>query len=160
MSITVNGKVVNVKNFFNRIFFNGEPKRIDEKKSISANNISRISVTSDYADVQLNVTNSNNINAHFFGNVTTTGTSKFDVSAFGNEVKITAKLTGHSMDSNLHLNLDIPAKVFETIEVKSKYGNIAFSKDLRVKKLFLKSTKGTFKRQIIKDSSLLYRHNL
>lgn len=133
----VNGQIVSGGNIFG-----GESKKIDEKKSTSANSISRITVNCDCADVQMNVANTNTIEAHFFGQVTTDGTTKFDVSTFDREVKITVKLTGNSMNSNLHLHIDIPARMFETIDVKSENGNIIISEGVSVKRLKLKSTNG------------------
>ena len=88
----------------------------------------------------MNISNTNTINAHFFGHATTDGTTKFDVSTFGNEVKITAKLTGNSM--NLRLDIDIPTRMFEKIDVKSENGNINIFEGIRVKRLNLKSTNG------------------
>ncbi len=133
----VNGRIVSGGNFFG-----GEPKKINEKKSASANSISRITVNCDCANVQMNVANTNSVDAHFFGQVTTDGTTEFDVSTFGSEVKITVKLTGNSMNSDLNLLINIPARMFEMITVKSENGNIIISEGVTTKKLKLKSTNG------------------
>ena len=150
MGITINGihfngnnvTIVNGRVVSGGSFFGGEPKKIDEQKSTSANSVSRIVVNCDCANVQMKVANTNSVNAHFFGQVTTDGTTKFDVSTSGSEIKITVKLTGNSINSDLHLHIDIPARMFETIDVKSENGNIIISEGVRSRKLKLKSTNG------------------
>lgn len=139
-------------------FSNGDPKEIDEKKSTSANGISRITVNSDCVNVQVNVADTNTIDAHLLGQVTTDGTTEFDISTFGSEVKITVNLTGISMNSNLHLYINIPAIMFDTINVKSQNGNIIIFEGVTVRKLKLKSTNGNVKSnavfEVIKASSM------
>lgn len=150
MGITINGihfngnnvTIVNGRVVSGGSFFVGEPEKIDEQKSTSANSISRIVVNCDCANVQMKVANTNSVNAHFFGQVTTDGTTKFDVSTSGSEIRITVKLTGNSINSDLHLHIDIPARMFETIDVKSENGNIIISEGVSSRKLKLKSTNG------------------
>ena len=133
----INGRIIGCGSFFG-----SKPKKIDEQKSTSANSISRITVKCDCANVQIKVANTNSVNAHFFGQVTTDGTTKFDVSTSGSEIRITVKLTGNSINSDLHLHIDIPARMFETIDVKNGNGNIIISKGVRSRMLKLKSTTG------------------
>lgn len=148
MRITINGlhlngndiSIVNGGNVFG-----GEPKKIDEHKTTSANNISRIVVNCDCANVQMKVANTNSVNTHFYGQVTTDGTIHFDVSTSGSEIRVTVKLTGSSIDSDLHLDISIPERMFEIIDVKSQNGNIVISKGVSSSKLKLKSTNGTVK---------------
>lgn len=83
----INGRIIGCVSFFG-----GKPKKIDEQKSTSANSISRIAVKCDCANVQIKVANTNSVNAHFFGQVTTDGTTKFDVSTSGNEIRITVNM--------------------------------------------------------------------
>ena len=70
-SVIINGLIVGGGNFFD-----GDPKSIDEKKSTSENGISRITVNSNCVNVQMNVADTNTIDAHLFGHVTTDGTTE------------------------------------------------------------------------------------
>lgn len=135
--VIINGLIVGGGNFFD-----GDPKSIDEKKSTIANGISRITVNSNCVNVHMNIADTNTIDAHLFGHVTTDGTTEFDISTFGTEVKITVNLTGISINSNLRLYIDIPATMFDTIDVTSKNGDIIISEGVSVRKLNLKSANG------------------
>ena len=55
----------------------GENKKVDVKKTTNANNISRITVNCDLADVQINAVDTNNITTHFFWQLTTDGSIHF-----------------------------------------------------------------------------------
>lgn len=109
-SVIINGLIVGGGNFFD-----GDSKSIDEKKSTSANGISRITVNSNCVNVQMNVADTNTIDAHLFGHVTTDGTTEFD------------------------------ATMFDTIDVTSKNGDIIISEGVSVRKLNLKSANGNVK---------------
>ncbi len=94
----------------------GENKKVDVKKTTNANNISRITVNCDLADVQINAVDTNNITTHFFGQVTTDGSIHFDVSVIGNEVKIVETITGSYVTSDLlFLHIDIPSRMLDSI---------------------------------------------
>lgn len=152
MGIFINGKMFNgskITIINGRIISGGnmnceESKKIDEQKSTKANNISQIHVNSDFANIILTPNNSDSesVDAHLSGNITTDGNTEFEVNTSGNEIQISAKLTGNYMNGDLTLNIAIPAKMFDKITVINEDGNITLDKGINSKTLVLKTQNG------------------
>ena len=135
--IIVNGKVISSGNFSD-----ANSKKIEEQKSVNAIGISRIDVDCDFGDIQMNVSDTDSVSAHLYGEVITEGSLKFDVSSSADLIKIKAKFTGSQICGTLKLQIDIPTKMFEEIHANSESGRITISKGVKSERFNLKTMNG------------------
>ena len=136
--IIVNGKVISSGNFSD-----ASSKKIDEQKSVNAIGISRIDVDCDFGDIQMNVSDTDSVSAHLYGEVITEGSLKFDVSSSADLIKIKVEFTGSQISGTLKLQIDIPTKMFEEIHANSGDGRITISKGVKSERFNLKTMNGS-----------------
>ena len=152
MKITINGN--DITN--GRIIGGGNPlverKKVDETKKIKAEEISKIKVESDCANVTVSTINSTDaveinygeqyVPVHYFGEVYTDGNTELKVTTSGDEIIVTAKTKGNIVNSSLKLNVFIPQKVCKSISVKSQNGCAGICKNVTAKRLRIDSQNG------------------
>lgn len=116
-------------------------KKFDETKKESTNNVNRIIIDSD-VNVKVFASNTSEVIAHLYGSAIMNGELNLSVTKVGDEIHISVKLDGSALISNsilgssviinnfisgsnrVKLDIQIPARVFETLYVKSKNDNI------------------------------------
>lgn len=158
MKITMNACTIN--NVGNMTIVNGrvmsggcyslaEFQKIDETKRIGAEEISRIKVDSDLADVTIAASNRTDIEAHYYGEVCTDGKLEFDVTTSGDKINVSAKINGSTFNGNLKLNVFIPQKVFRLISVKCQNGSIEICKNVEAERLKIDSQYGSIESKAI-----------
>lgn len=103
---------------------NGKYQKFDEKKVENCRNIDKIAINSTFADVNVSVSNSSKVEAHFYGEANLDGDVNFDVRVVNSELRITLKFTGNCFNGNLKLNIAIPQKIFKVISVKSSSADV------------------------------------
>ena len=103
---------------------NKKKKKFDEKKVEDCRNIDKIAINSTFADVNVSVSNSSKVEAHFYGEANLDGDVNFDVRVVNSELRITLKFTGNCFNGNLKLNIAIPQKIFKVISVKSSSADV------------------------------------
>ena len=103
---------------------NGKHQKFDEKKVEDCRNIDKIAINSTFADVNVSVSNSSKVEAHFYGEANLDGDVNFDVRVVNSELRITLKFTGNCFNGNLKLNITIPQKIFKVISVKSSSADV------------------------------------
>ena len=103
---------------------NGKYQKFDEKKVEDCRNIDKIAINSTFADVNVSVSNSSKVEAHFYGEANLDGDVNFDVRVVNSELRITLKFTGNCFNGNLKLNIAIPQKIFKVISVKSSSADV------------------------------------
>lgn len=118
-------------------------KKIDETKCTGADGISRIKVESELADVTIAAGNRTNVEAHCYGEVYTDGKVEFDVTTSGDEINVSVKINGSTVNGNLKLNVLIPQKVFRLISVKCRKGSAEIYKNVEAERLKIDSQNGS-----------------
>ncbi len=141
----INGKVINEGD---SIFF----KKFDDRKEENAHNVEKITIDSSMADVDVSVSNSEKVEAHFFGEASVDGDVKFDVKRILNEIIITLDFSGTSFGDNLKLNVTIPAKEFKQISIKTNSGNVQLRENVATTGLKVKTQSGDV------ETNSIFRH--
>lgn len=88
----------------------GNTQKFDEVKAKDCSNIEKISINSALYDVNVSVSNSSKVEAHFYGEANIDGDVNFDVYVVNCELIITLKFTGNCSYGNLKLDVTIPQK--------------------------------------------------
>ncbi len=134
----VNGRVINgggtVKN-----------QKFDERKSEDANNVEKITIDSTMADINVSVSNSSKVEAHFYGQADVDGDIKFDVCVINRELRITLKFTGNCYNGSLNLDVTVPQKTFKAITAKSSSTDITLGKGVSTDYIKVKTQSGDLK---------------
>ncbi len=123
--------------------FSAEAKKIDETKRVGAEGINRIKVYSDLADVTITAGSRSDVEVHYYGEVCTDGKLEFDVTTSGDEVNVSAKINGSTLNGSLKLDVLIPQKVFRLISVKCQNGSAELCKNVEAERIKLDSQNGS-----------------
>lgn len=131
----VNGRVISGSG-------NAKPQKFDERKSEDCGNIDKIAVDSTVADVNVSVSNSSKIEAHFYGEAEIDGDVNFDVRVVNRELRITLQFTGNCFNGNLKLDITLPQKTFKVISAKSSSADITLNEGVSTDYLKVKTQSG------------------
>lgn len=131
----VNGRVINGGGI-------GKSQKFDERKAEDANNVEKITIDSTVADVNVSVSNSSKVEAHFYGQADVDGDVKFDVCVINRELKITLKFTGNCYNGSLNLDVTVPQKTFKAITAKSSSADITLSEGVSMDYFKVKTQSG------------------
>ena len=131
----VNGRVINGGE-------NAKPKKFDERKSEDCSNIDKILIDSTVVDVNVSVSNSSKIEAHFYGESEIDGDVNFDIQLINRELRITLQLIGNCYNGNLKLDITVPQKTFKVVSVKSSSANITLNEGISTEWLKVKTKSG------------------
>lgn len=131
----INGRVINGDG-------TGETQKFDERKSEDCNNIEKISIDSTFGDVNVSVSNSSKVEAHFYGEADVDGEVNFDVRVVNRELRITLNSTGNCFNGNLKLDVTVPQKTFKVISAKSSSADITLNEGVSTDYLKVKTQSG------------------
>ena len=123
----------------------GNTQKFDEVKAKDCSNIEKISINSALYDVNVSVSNSSKVEAHFYGEANIDGDVNFDVYVVNCELIITLKFTGNCSYGNLKLDVTIPQKIFKVISANSSSANITLNEGVLVNYLKAKTISGDLK---------------
>lgn len=141
----INGKVINGGDSISS-------KKFDDRKEENARNVEKITIDSSIADVDVSVSNSEKVEAHFFGEASIDGDIKFDVKRIFNEIIVTLNFSGTSFGDNLKLNVTIPAKEFKQISIKTNSGDVQLRENVATSGLKIKTQSGDV------ETNSIFRH--
>lgn len=146
--ITINGKVFLGKGvtFIDEMKVtgcgNGKPRKFDERKVQDCSNIDKVAIYSTFCDVNVLVSNSSKIEAHFYGQAEVDGDVNFDAQVVNRELRITLKLTGNCFNGNLKLNIIVPKKTLKVISVTSSSADITLNEGVSTDYLKINTKSG------------------
>lgn len=146
--ISINGKVFsgsNVPISNGRVISGGgtgKTQKFDERKSEDCNNIEKIAIDSTFGDVNVSVSNSSKVEAHFYGEADVDGDVNFDVRVVNRELRITLKSTGNCLNGNLKLDVTVPPKTFKVISANSSSADITLNEWVSTDYLKVKTRSG------------------
>lgn len=146
--ISINGRVFsgsNVTIINGRVISGGgtgKPQKFDERKSEDCNNIEKIAIDSTFGDVNVSVSNSSKVEAHFYGEADVDGEVNFDVQVVNRELRITLNSTGNCFNGNLKLDVIVPQKTFKVISAKSSSADITLNLGVSTDYLKVKTQSG------------------
>ena len=133
----INGRVISGEGMF------GNSQKFDEKKNISADGITQITIKSDSTDIIIAASDTTNtIDAHFCGEAITDAKPNLNVSKNGREVIVTLSLGGCLMSSKLTLLVTIPIRTFERLKASSYNGGIVVKDNVSATKMKLDTYNG------------------
>lgn len=118
--VIVNGRVVSGGG-------NVKTQKFDERKLEDCSNIDKIVIDTTVGDVNVSVSNSSMVEAHFYGEANVDKNIEFDVQVVNRELRITIYFTGNCYSNNLKLDITIPKKTFKVIFAKSLSGDITLN---------------------------------
>lgn len=113
----------------------GELQNFDERKSEDASNVEKIAIYSTIGDVNISVSNSSKIEAHFYGQAGIDGDIYFDVRVVNRKLMITLILIGNCYNSNFKLDVTVPHKTFKAISTISLSGDVTLSEGVSMERL-------------------------
>lgn len=146
--ISINGRVFlgnNVTIVNGRVISGGGTgkfQKFDERKVKDCSNIEKIAINSTFVDVNVSVSNSSKVEAHFYGEANLDGDVNFDVRVVNRELKITLEFTGNCFNGNLKLDVTVPQKIFKVISAKSLSANITLNEGVSTDYLKVKTQSG------------------
>lgn len=146
--ISINGRVFsgnNVTIVNGRVISGGgtaKSQKFNERKSEDCSNIDKITIDSTVADVNVSVSNSSKIEAHFYGEAEIDGDVNFDVRVVNRELRITLQFTGNCFNGNLKLDITVPQKTFKVISAKSSSADITLNEGVSTDYLKVKTQSG------------------
>lgn len=119
------------------------PQKFDERKEEDCSNIDKIAIDSTVADVNVSVSDSSKIEAHFYGVAEINGDFNFEVRAENRELRIVLQYTGnYCINGNLKLDINIPQKTFKVISAKSSSADFTLNKGVSTDYLKVKTQSG------------------
>lgn len=124
---------------------NVKSKKFDERKVEDCCNIDKITISSVIANVNVSVSNSSNIEAHFYGEANIDEDIKFHVKVLRREISIILEITGTCLNGNLNLDVTIPKTTFKVISVGSSSGNIILNEGVATEHINVKTMSGDLK---------------
>lgn len=133
--VMVNGSIVSGGGSF------GKSQKFDEKKNVYANDVQRIIVKSNTADVVVNSSDTNIIEAHFHGEAIVDEKPTFNIEKKGHKVVITINIKGNVM-GRLTLTVNIPTRTLELLNVINYNGDISVENGIFAKKIRLDTHNG------------------
>lgn len=146
--ITINGKrfygdsVIIVNGRILRGGTQGQPMQFDEWKKEDGSDIDRIAIKAELANVNISVSNSQKIEAHFYGSATVSGDVNFDFSVVNRELRISLEIVGNCEDEDFELDITIPRKIFKLISAKSLSTDIIVNEGVFAKRFEAKTQSG------------------
>ena len=146
--ISINGRVfsgINVTIVNGRAISGGgtgKTQKFDERKAEDCNNIEKIAIDSTFVDVNVSVSNSSKVEAHFYGEADFDGDVNFDVRVINRELIITLEFTGNCFNGNLKLDVTVPQKTFKVISTKSSSADITLNEGVSTDYLKIKTQSG------------------
>ncbi len=147
VSITTNPEnsednVIVIDNPFANIIGKKELKEYDERKTEIAEDVENIIVDSTIADVNISVSDSSNIEVHFYGEAKLDNDLNLDIEHKKDDVIIKLKYNGTSVNENLKLDISIPNNQYNLIKVESASANISLSECISAKRIELNTSSG------------------
>lgn len=136
-NVTINGQVVNGCGFSI-----GKPQKFDERKFENGNNIEKITIDTTFVNTTVSVSNSSQIEVHFYGQANVDGNVNFDVHTVNHELSISLKFTGNCCNGDLRLDITVPSKTFRSITARSKSADITLNEGVSVDFLKAKTQSG------------------
>lgn len=124
---------------------NAKSQEFDERKEEDASKIEKIIIDSTIANINVSVSDSSKVEAHFYGHANVDGDIKFDVSVADDELEIVLNFTGTCYNSNLNLDITVPEKKFKTITARSASADITLSEGLLADSLEVDTQSGNLK---------------
>ena len=146
--ISINGRVFsgsNVTIVNGRVISGGRignNQKFDERKTEDCSNIEKILINSTFCDVNVSVSNSSKVEAHFYGEANVDGDVNFDVRTVNRELRITLEFTGNCFNGNLKLDVTVPKKTFKVISAKSSSADITLNEGVSTNYLKVKTQSG------------------
>lgn len=146
--ISINGRVFSENNVTivnGRVISGGgtgKTQKFDERKVEDCSNIDKIAIDSTVGDVNVSVSNSSKLEAHFYGEADVDGDVDFDVQVVNRELKITLQFTGNCFNGNLKLDITIPKKTFKVISARSSSADITLNEGVSTDYLKVKTQSG------------------
>lgn len=146
--ISINGSVFSGSNVqivngqFINCFGTGKTQKFDERKTEDCNNLEKISIDSRFVDVNVSVSYSSNVEAHFYGEADIDGDVNFDVQVVNRELRIRLEFTGNCFNRNLKLDINVPKRTFNVISAKSLSACITLNKGVSTDYLKVKTQSG------------------
>ena len=137
MGIFING--INISNCSG---MSGNSQKFDEKKNVRADGINRITIQSDSANIIVTASNTNTIDAHFYGEAVTGEKPTLNISKNGREVVVTLNIGSCFMSNGLTLSVNIPMQMFEMLTAISYNRNVEIKDGVSAKKMRLNSHNG------------------
>ncbi len=131
----INGRVINGCG-------TGKTQNFDEKKSEYANNVENITIDSAVADINVSISNSSNVEAHFYGQANIDGGISFDVRKVNRDLKVTLQFTGNCYNGNLKLDVTLPQKIFKVITAKSTSADVTLNEGVSTDYIKVKTLSG------------------
>lgn len=136
-NVQINGKDVKVNG---RDIVPEECRRVEERKTISAIDIKRISICTKRADINIVEADSYVIDIRLYGRTREQNQISFlNVTASKNKLEI--NLDEYEM-SNLALEVKLPKKLFQKVEVTSRQGDIFICEGITTNKLNMQTMSG------------------
>ncbi len=122
-----------------------KPQKFNETKTEDCSNIETIAIDSSVANINVFVSNSTNLTAHFYGKAETDGNVNFIIKTKNNELKIIIQFTKNCRNANLKLNVIIPQKKFNVISANTSSANITLNKGISANFLKVNTQSGNVK---------------
>lgn len=119
----------------------GNSQKFDEEKSLQANDINRITIKCDSADILVTTNDTDTINAHFYGEAITSQKPTLSITKNGREAIVSLSIGG-SITGRLTLSVAIPARTFEFLSASSYNGAIAIKDEVSAKEMALNAYNG------------------
>lgn len=132
---SVNGRVISSSGI-------GKLQKFDEKTVEYCSNVDKIAINSTISDVNVSVSNSSKIEAHFYGKAIIDGDVNFDVRVVNRELRITLLYTGNCFNGNLRLDITVPQRTFKVITAKSSSADITLNEGVSTNYLKVKTLSG------------------
>lgn len=120
----------------------GNFQKFDERKVEDCSNIEKIAINSTFADVNVSVSNSSKVEAHFYGVANLDGDVNFDVRVVNRELRITLEFTGNCFNGNLKLDVTVPQKIFKVVSAKTSSADVTFNEGVSTDYLKVKTQSG------------------
>ena len=133
--VSLNGRILNDQNTANT-------KKIDERKSTTSLNVEKITIDSEFANINISSCNSSDIEAHLYGETISGVNVDFNMEVQNHELIISVNLTDNCYTGNLTLDISIPSKTFKSIVVETISTNITLSKNILTEYLKLSTQAG------------------
>lgn len=137
----------------------GNSQKFDEKKSLRANGINRITIKSDSTDIILTASDTNTITAHFCGEAITSAKPMLNINKNGQELFVELTIDGSLIASQLTLSISIPKRTFNVVNVISYNGDIKAKNGISAKKARLNTYKGSIESEGIFSEICATTHN-
>lgn len=132
----INGCVVSGEGMF------GTPQKFDEKKDLRADNVDKITIKSDSADILVTASDTDTVTAHFYGEAITEKKPTLNISKNGQEIVVELTIGGGFMGSTLTLSVNIPKRTFKVLNATGYNGSISIKDGISAKKVKLTTYNG------------------